>query len=99
MDSILRDLPYQDCDEVAVLVNGLGSTPREELFIIYRKIVEILKTRHIKIVHNYIGEFATSMEMAGVSISLLRLDEELKKYLLMPCSTPFFVQNSRRFYL
>ena len=74
-------------------MNGLGSTPREELFIIYRKIVEILKTRHIKIVHNYIGEFATSMEMAGVSISLLRLDEELKKYLLMPCSTPFFVQK------
>ena len=93
MDSILRDLPYQDCDEVAVLVNGLGSTPREELFIIYLKIVEILITRHIKIVHNYIGEFATSMEMAGVSISLLRLDEELKKYLLMPCSTPFFVQK------
>ena len=43
--------------------------------------------------NNYIGEFATSMEMAGVSISLLRLDEELKKYLLMPCSTPFFVQK------
>ena len=99
MDSILRDLPYQDCDEVAVLVNGLGSTPREELFIIYRKIVEILKTRHIKIVHNYIGEFATSMEMAGVSISLLRLDEELKKYFADALLNSLFVQNSRRFYL
>lgn len=70
-----------------------SSSKNEELLSYIRKIVEILKTRHIKIVHNYIGEFATSMEMAGVSISLLRLDEELKKYLLMPCSTPFFVQK------
>jgi dihydroxyacetone kinase-like protein len=92
MESILEDLPYQSGDEVSVLVNGLGATPKEELYIVYRKIAQILKDKKITVYHPYIGEFATSMEMAGMSISLLRLDNELKKLLKKSADTPFFVQ-------
>lgn len=92
LGNILTDLPYEAGYEVAVLVNGLGGTPKEELFIIYRKISQILQNKKIVIYRNYIGEFATSMEMAGVSISLMKLDNELKKYLDAPCATPFFAQ-------
>ena len=92
MESILEDLPYKSGDEVSVLVNGLGATPKEELYIVYRKVAHILKDRKITVYHPYIGEFATSMEMAGMSISLLKLDNELKKLLKKSADTPFFVQ-------
>ena len=92
LDPILKDLPYSKGDEVAILVNGLGSTPKEELYIMYRKISQILRVREIDVFHVYVGEFATSMEMAGASISLLKLDEELKFYLSKPAHTPFFEQ-------
>lgn len=90
--AIIEDLPYEAGDEVAVLMNGLGATPKEELYIMYRKVHEVLSEKGIKVFHVYAGEFATSMEMAGASISLLRLDEELKGYLAKPAHTPFFEQ-------
>ena len=92
MESILEDLPYQSGDEVSVLINGLGATPKEELYVVYRKVAQILKGKKINVYHPYIGEFATSMEMAGMSISLLKLDNELKKLLKKSANTPFFVQ-------
>ncbi len=92
LDPILEDLPFQGGDEVAVLVNGLGSTPREELYVMYRRVHDVLAARKIGVYHVYAGEFATSMEMAGASISLLKLDDELKNYLSQPASTPFFSQ-------
>ena len=93
LDPILADLPYVKGDEVSVLVNGLGATPREELYSVYRKVDEILKQRGIKVFNVYVGEYATSMDMAGMSISLFKLDDELKKYLKMPFDTPFMTQN------
>lgn len=92
MNKILEDLPYNSGDEVAVLVNGLGATAREELYVMYRKAAQILTGRSIKVFKTYIGEFATSMEMAGASISLLKLDQELKALLAKPADTPFFGQ-------
>lgn len=92
MKSILEDLPYKSGEEVSVLINGLGATPKEELYVVYRKVAQILKDRKITVYHPYIGEFATSMEMAGMSISLLRLDNELKELLKKSANTPFFVQ-------
>lgn len=92
MEKILADLPFNAGDEVSVLINGLGATPREELYIIYRKVFQILKNKNISVFHPYIGEFATSLEMAGMSISLLNLDEELKYYLKKSAKTPFFEQ-------
>ncbi len=93
LEPILQDLPYKSGDEVSVLVNGLGATPREELYIVYRRVSQILKDKGIKVFNVYVGEYATSMDMAGMSISLLKLDEELKTYLKMPFDTPFMTQN------
>ena len=92
LSAILADLPYKSGDEVAVLINGLGATPLEELYLISRKVSLILKEKKIAVFHVYVGEFATSLEMAGASISLLRLDAELKKLLAAPARTPFFEQ-------
>ncbi|RKX80461.1 MAG: dihydroxyacetone kinase subunit DhaK [Spirochaetes bacterium] len=92
VDKIVQDLPYEKGDEVAVLVNGLGATPKEELYVIYRKVSEILKDAGITVFHVFVGEIATSMEMAGLSVSLLKLDDELKELLSKPADTPFYKQ-------
>lgn len=92
MDKIINDLPYNSGDEVSVLVNSLGATPKEELYIAYRKVDEILKNKGIKIYRPYIGEFSTSLEMAGMSVTLLKLDDELKELLDQPAYSPFFQQ-------
>ncbi len=89
---IIDDIPFKANDEVAVMVNGLGATPLDEQYIIVRKIDEILKREQIKVHKYYVGEYATAIEMAGISISMMKLDDELKKYLDAPAQTPFFIQ-------
>ncbi len=93
LNPVLQDLPYGTGDEVAVLINGLGATPKEELYIMYRRVHHILTEKGISVFKVYIGEFATSMEMAGASVSLLKLDQELKELLSKPANTPFFEQK------
>lgn len=95
LEAILSDLPYRSGDEVAVLVNGLGGTPLEEQYVLFRRVKSMLEERDIRVYHTYVGEYATSMEMAGASISLLRVDEELKRYLSAEADTPFFKQFIR----
>jgi len=92
VESILADLDYSGSD-VAVLVNGLGATPAEELYVIYRRVKDILAGRHIRIRGRFIGEFATSLEMTGASISLLRLEPELHDLLSRPANCPMFKQH------
>jgi dihydroxyacetone kinase-like protein len=92
MKPILDDADLGNGDEVAVLMNGLGATPLEEQYIAYKRVHDILTSRGIGIFHVYAGEFATSMEMAGLSISVFKLDEELKRLLSKPAYTPFFSQ-------
>lgn len=92
MAPLLSDLPFSSGDRVSVLVNGLGATPKEELYLLYRKVGLILEAKKISVFHAYVGEFATSLEMAGASVSLLRLDDELAKLLAKPARTPFFEQ-------
>lgn len=92
MERILEDLPFETGDEVAVLVNGLGATPLDEQYIVTRKINAILEEKGICGYRYYVGEYATSLEMAGLSISLLKLDDELKELLDYPANTPFFKQ-------
>jgi len=91
--TILSDLPFKSGDQVSVLVNSLGATPREELYIVYRKVYELLKDAGVTIYRPYIGEYATSLEMAGCSLSFLRLDDELKRLLDAPAASPFFLQT------
>ncbi|WP_158818895.1 dihydroxyacetone kinase subunit DhaK [Methylocapsa sp. S129] len=77
-------------DEVAVLINGLGGTAKEELYILFRRVSQLLTERGAAAKHVWIGEYATSMEMAGASISILHLDEELDRLIAAPANTPFF---------
>jgi dihydroxyacetone kinase DhaK subunit len=90
--AILDDLSAQPGDRLAVMVNSLGATPPEELYILYRKVHAILTSRQIDVHRAYIGEYATSMEMAGASLTLFRLDDELTGLLDYPAHTPFFTQ-------
>ena len=89
-----KDLETKEGDEVAVLMNGLGATPLEELYIMYRRVYETLTGQGIKVWFSKMGEFATSMDMAGASISVMKLDDELKKYLAPAADTPFIHQNA-----
>jgi dihydroxyacetone kinase len=90
--AILEDLELSRGDEVAVLVNGLGATPLEELYVMYRRAHRLLQDAGVDIYRNYIGEFATSLEMAGASISVVHLDDDLKELVDAPASSPFFRQ-------
>ncbi|WP_262422004.1 dihydroxyacetone kinase subunit DhaK [Bacillus aquiflavi] len=90
LSKIMGDLQLTSGDEAAVLVNGLGATPLMELYIANRKINEILKEKNIKIAKTFVGEFMTSIDMAGFSISLLKLDQELKALLYRKADTPAF---------
>jgi dihydroxyacetone kinase len=91
-ERVLDDLPFASGDEVAVLVNGLGATPPEELYILYNKVHDTLRDHGLSVYKTFVGEYATSMEMAGASLSLLRLDEELKALLDAPAFSPFLPQ-------
>ncbi len=92
VDAIVADLSLVAGQRVAVMVNGLGATPPEELYIIYRKVYQILSELEVTIHRPYVGEYATSMEMAGASITIARLDDELAALLDHPAHTPFFTQ-------
>ncbi len=85
---ILDDGLFKSGDSVLAFVNGMGGTPLIELFIVYRKVVEILGGRGITIGRNLVGPFITSLEMAGTSVTLLKLDDELVKFWDAPVHTP-----------
>ena len=87
----LEDLPFKAGDEVAVMVNGLGGTPLMEQYIAYNKVAQMLKDAGIKVYKSYINEYCTSIDMAGVSVSILRLDDEMKRLLDYPVDIPYHV--------
>lgn len=90
MERIFAEQDYKRGDEVAVLVNGLGGTPMEELYILFRRVSQLLEQRGVTAKHVWVGEFATSMEMAGASVSILHLDAELEPLIGAATNTPFF---------
>lgn len=92
LDKIFTDIALSAGDEVAVLVNGLGATPLMELYIVNRKVAETLAAKGVKTAKTFVGNYMTSLEMAGFSITLLKLDAELKELLLAPADTPALVQ-------
>jgi dihydroxyacetone kinase-like protein len=93
MSKIIEDLPFKSGDEVSVLLNGLGSTSLLEEYIIFKRINEILIDMNIKIHKTWVGEYFTSMEMGGFSITLTKLDEETKKYIDYPVNAVHFIQK------
>jgi phosphoenolpyruvate---glycerone phosphotransferase subunit DhaK len=86
--AIVEDLPYDSGDEVLAFVNGMGGTPLVELYVVYRELHNFLKDRGIAIKRNLIGSYITSLEMAGCSITLLKLDDELTRLWDAPVDTP-----------
>ena len=90
LDLLLPELDMAKGTSTAVLVNSLGATPHEELFIVYRRVAEVLGQRGIRIVMPLIGRYATSMEMTGMSLTLMPLDNELERLLQAPADCPFW---------
>lgn len=93
LEEIFKNLDLAKDDEVAVMVNGLGATPNMELYLVNLRVSEVLASKGIKTVKTYVGDYMTSLEMAGFSITLLKLDAELKELLLAEADTPALVQN------
>jgi len=87
LDAIVPDLPYNKGERVALMVNGLGGTPLSELYVLYGIAHNQLKKRGIEVARNYVGEYCTSLEMAGASLTLVRLDDELDRLLGAPAET------------
>lgn len=86
--AIVDDLPYKSGDKVLAFVNGMGGTPLIELYVVYNELSNFLKGRGITIARNLIGPFMTSLEMAGCSITLLKLDDQLQALWDAPVKTP-----------
>jgi len=87
-EPVLSDLPFNSGDNVLAFVNGMGGTPLIELYVVYNELAKILKERGITISRNLIGNYITSLEMAGTSITLLKLDDELTRLWDAPVHTP-----------
>jgi dihydroxyacetone kinase-like protein len=92
LGSIIEDLCIEEGEEAALLVNGLGGTPLMELYVLAGNALEICAAKKLRIQKVYTGNFMTSIEMAGASLSLLRLDDDLKSLLAEPARTPAFIQ-------
>lgn len=88
MEPILTDIPYKAGDNVLLFVNGMGGTPLVELYIVYRKAYEIATKHGLKVVRNLVGPFITSLEMAGTSITVLKMDDDMIKLWDAPVKTP-----------
>jgi dihydroxyacetone kinase-like protein len=83
-DAVSKDLPFNRGDRVALMINGLGGTPPSELYVLYRKAALRSKELGLNIVRNYVGNYCTSLEMAGASLTLLKLDKEIEALLAAP---------------
>jgi len=93
VEALVADLPHGRGDRVDVLVNGLGATPVEELYIMFRRASGLLNDAGLKVRRAWVGEYATSLEMAGASISLMVMDDELEELMDAPAESPFMVRR------
>lgn len=87
LDIIIPDLPFESGDEVVVLLSGLGATPVMEQYIVYDRVEEVLNEKGIKVHRSYVGNYFTSLEMMGVTLTVMKLDEELKECMDMPVNS------------
>ncbi len=90
VNKIIADLPFIENDEIAVLLSGLGATPAMELYILYKEIPDLLKDKGISIYKSYIGDYFTSLDMMGATLTFMKLDEELKDLLDMRANSMGF---------
>ena len=95
MNKLIDDMDLTEGNRVSVMINGLGATPLEELYIVFRAVHKKLSGIGVSIVMPHVGEFATSMEMAGMSVSIFKLDEELESLLADEAITPFYTNVNK----
>jgi len=95
MRQILDDLDAPKGSRLALLVNGLGATPLEELYLLYRRAAKVIAGDGLTVAWSYVGEYVTSLEMAGASITVMLLDDELEALLAAPAHSPFFREGTR----
>jgi dihydroxyacetone kinase-like protein len=88
VEPILSDLPYGQGDSVIAFVNGMGGTPLIELYVMYNEVAQLLSKAGITVARNLVGDYITSLEMAGCSITLLKVDDELVRLWDAPVNTP-----------
>ena len=79
LEAVRSDLPYESGDEVALMINGLGGTPISELYILYGRAAQQLADKGINVTRSYVGEYCTSLDMAGASVTLVKLDDQLNQ--------------------
>ncbi|MEU4293493.1 dihydroxyacetone kinase subunit DhaK [Kribbella sp. NPDC026596] len=84
LEAVRSDLPYESGDDVALMINGLGGTPISELYLLYGRAHQMLTDRGINVRRNYVGEYCTSLDMAGASVTLVKLDDEIDGLLSAP---------------
>jgi phosphoenolpyruvate---glycerone phosphotransferase subunit DhaK len=84
LEAVVTDLPYDSGDDVALMINGLGGTPISELYLLYGRAHDQLAGRGINVRRSYVGEYCTSLDMAGCSVTLVRLDDEITSLLSEP---------------
>lgn len=90
-EAVAKDLPFKKGDQVALMINGLGGTPYSELYVLYRRAALLCKKNGFEVVRNYVGNYCTSLEMAGFSLTLLRVDSEINRLLAVPADIPIRV--------
>lgn len=86
-DKVVHDIPYKSGDQVALMINGMGGTPISELYLLYGHACQLAEKFGLKVKRSYVGEYCTSLEMAGFSLTLVRLDPELESLLAAPAET------------
>lgn len=87
IEDLLEDMPINESEEVAVMVNGLGATPIQELYVLNHAVQKVLKDKKVRVYKTFVGNYMTAIDMAGASLTLLKCDEEIKTLLDMPVNT------------
>ena len=90
-EAVAHDLPFKKGDKVGLMINGMGGTPISELYLLYRKASLNCNSHGLEVVRNYVGNYCTSLEMAGFSLTLIRLDDELERLMAAPAEIPIRV--------
>lgn len=90
-EAVSNDLPYQAGDTVALMINGMGGTPISELYLLYRRAHELAEECGLKVFRSYVGEYCTSLEMAGFSLTMVKTDPELEDLFMAPAEVPIRV--------
>jgi dihydroxyacetone kinase-like protein len=96
VDALVPDLPFKTGDEVVLLLSGLGATPVMELYILYNKIEALLTDKKIKIHRSYVGNYFTSLEMMGATLTAMKVDRELRQLVDLECSSMGLTQFGDR---